>query len=300
MDHMMPGMDGIEAARIIREEIGTEYAKKVPVIALTANAITGNEQLFLSSGFQAFLPKPIEISRLDSVIREFIRDKEQEKLLSEKQFEVDGEMIPDSRSGMERRSGLDRRHYRNISGINVEKGLRRFNNDRESYMRVLRSFIVDTPPLLEILKQSNFDNLENYAVTVHGIKGSSRGIGADEIGDKAEALEKAARAGEHDFIRKYNSAFIEETAKLISDLEIMLGKIEGENPKQKKEKPDSETLRRLLSACEKYQMDEADAAMLELESYQYESGGELVEWLRLNVAQMNSQKIIEKLSSDML
>jgi CheY-like chemotaxis protein len=48
MDHMMPGMDGIEATRIIREEIGTEYAKTVPVIALTANAIVGNEEMFLN------------------------------------------------------------------------------------------------------------------------------------------------------------------------------------------------------------------------------------------------------------
>jgi CheY-like chemotaxis protein len=46
MDHMMPEMDGFEAVRIIREEIGTEYAKKIPIIALTANAIIGNEDLF--------------------------------------------------------------------------------------------------------------------------------------------------------------------------------------------------------------------------------------------------------------
>ncbi|MCL1941828.1 MAG: ATP-binding protein, partial [Synergistaceae bacterium] len=70
MDHMMPGMDGMEATRIIREEIGSEYAKTVPIIALTANAIAGNEEMFLGSGFQAFISKPIEIDRLDAVIRE--------------------------------------------------------------------------------------------------------------------------------------------------------------------------------------------------------------------------------------
>ncbi len=55
MDLMMPGMDGIEAKRIIREDIGTDYAKNIPIIALTANAIVGNEEMFLSQGFQDFI-----------------------------------------------------------------------------------------------------------------------------------------------------------------------------------------------------------------------------------------------------
>jgi len=78
MDHMMPGMDGIEAVRIIRHEIGTEYAKNIPIIALTANAIAGTEGMFLKNGFQAFVSKPIEVERLDSVIHEFIRNRELE------------------------------------------------------------------------------------------------------------------------------------------------------------------------------------------------------------------------------
>jgi CheY-like chemotaxis protein len=71
MDHMMPGMDGIEATAKIRA-IGTEYAKKVPIIALTANAIAGNEKMFLENGFQAFLPKPVDIINLDSVVKKWI------------------------------------------------------------------------------------------------------------------------------------------------------------------------------------------------------------------------------------
>jgi signal transduction histidine kinase/CheY-like chemotaxis protein len=68
MDHMMPGLDGIEAVRIIRNEIGTEYARTIPVIALTANALAGSEAMFLDNGFQAFLSKPIESSRLDELL----------------------------------------------------------------------------------------------------------------------------------------------------------------------------------------------------------------------------------------
>jgi CheY-like chemotaxis protein len=71
MDHMMPGMDGIEALRGIRA-IGTEYARSLPIIALTANAIAGNEQRFLENDFQAFLSKPLDMWQLDAALQRFI------------------------------------------------------------------------------------------------------------------------------------------------------------------------------------------------------------------------------------
>ena len=78
MDHMMPEMDGIEAARIIHEEIDTEYARNIPIIALTANAVVGTEEMFLSKGFQDFIPKPIDTAKLDAVLRRWVRDKSRE------------------------------------------------------------------------------------------------------------------------------------------------------------------------------------------------------------------------------
>ncbi len=72
MDHMMPDMDGIEAARAIRA-IGTPYAKSIPVVALTANALAGSDKLYYDNGFADFLPKPIDVNRLDSVLRRWIR-----------------------------------------------------------------------------------------------------------------------------------------------------------------------------------------------------------------------------------
>jgi CheY-like chemotaxis protein len=73
MDYMMPGMDGLEATRIIREEIGTLYAKTVPIIALTAAEVDGEGDLFLQNGFNAFLSKPIDITRLDEEINRWVR-----------------------------------------------------------------------------------------------------------------------------------------------------------------------------------------------------------------------------------
>ena len=78
MDHMMPEMDGIEATRYIRDEIAAGRVKEMPIIALTANAIVGNEQIFLNNGFQAFISKPIDIMRLDSILKQWVRDKKRE------------------------------------------------------------------------------------------------------------------------------------------------------------------------------------------------------------------------------
>jgi signal transduction histidine kinase/CheY-like chemotaxis protein len=78
MDHMMPELDGIETVQKIRNEIDSEYARSIPILALTANAIFGNEQLFLNNGFQAFLSKPINILELDTALRMWVRNKELE------------------------------------------------------------------------------------------------------------------------------------------------------------------------------------------------------------------------------
>jgi PAS domain S-box-containing protein len=78
MDHMMPGMDGVETTKEIRA-LGTKYAENLPIIALTANAVTGIEQMFLDNGFSAFLPKPFSVMGLDSIVQEWIvqmRDEE--------------------------------------------------------------------------------------------------------------------------------------------------------------------------------------------------------------------------------
>jgi CheY-like chemotaxis protein len=74
MDHMMPGMDGVEATKLIRA-LGTEYAQKLPIIALTANAVAGSEQMFLDNGFNAFLAKPYNVMNLDAIVQRWIKER---------------------------------------------------------------------------------------------------------------------------------------------------------------------------------------------------------------------------------
>jgi len=290
MDHMMPGMDGIEATRIIREEIGTEYAKNIPIIALTANAIVGNEAMFLSKGFQAFLTKPIDLPRLDAVIREWVRDREKEKELgianrNTCRIEKDGRAATDHRElGMK------------IDGLEQAKGLERFG-DKESYFQVLRSFVENTRPLLESMKNPTPDALPAYTVTVHGIKGAAKGICANAVGNQAEALEHAAREGDFAFVEANNQAFFETAFKLVADIDGLLRAAAANTSKPSKEAPDADVLSRLLAACDAYDMDGVDAVMKEMDAYEYRADGGLAAWLRENVERMNFVEIKERLSS---
>jgi signal transduction histidine kinase/FixJ family two-component response regulator/HPt (histidine-containing phosphotransfer) domain-containing protein len=302
MDHMMPGMDGIEATRIIREEIGSEYAKTVPIIALTANAIVGNEEMFLQKGFQAFLSKPIDIMRLDFVVNHWVRDKELEKKLSgDVQQSVLAGSGNEGGNSLERRCGFELRDYMqgsdrpSINGLDLEQGLKRFGDDEKIYLEVLKSYVLNTPPLLDQLRECSEENLPDYAIVVHGIKSSSRSIGANPIGARAEALELAAKAGIFAPVKERNSDFIESIQILIASLSAMLQEIAEEDPKPQKAEPDAGVLAALLEACKNFDIDEVDKAMAELESYEYESHGELVEWLRVQVGVMGFKQMTERL-----
>ena len=287
MDHMMPGVDGLEATRVIREEIDTEYARNVPIIALTANAIVGSEQMFLSSGFQAFLPKPIEIARLDAVIRQWVRGKTS----GDRPLDGDG-----SEGEPEMRVTAQDFPFQ-VEGIDLKKGLERFSHDEASFLQVLRSYAANTKPLIEAARVVNKGNLAEYAIIAHGIKGSSWGIGADVLGDRAESMEKAARGENLAFVLDNNAAFLESAETLVAGLDELLRQMAFHSPKPKKEQPDQEVLEKLLAACGVYDMDGVDAAMAELESFEYESDGGLVVWLRENVDRMRFAQIKERLST---
>jgi CheY-like chemotaxis protein len=69
----MPGMDGKKAVEIIRNEINSEYAKKIPIIALTTNTVIGNKDVFLNWGFQDVLSKPLNVRHLDAVLNQWMK-----------------------------------------------------------------------------------------------------------------------------------------------------------------------------------------------------------------------------------
>jgi CheY-like chemotaxis protein len=285
----MPGMDGIEALKKIRE-LGTDYAKNIPIIALTANAIVGSEKMFLSNGFQDFLSKPIDISRLDAVIRQWVQDKSQSESTEISDGGSSEPAVQDESCPKYRFSDYQ------IDGIDFEAGLDRFGGDDDSYFQVLRSFTANTKNLLGSIKEVRKEDLNDYAITVHGIKGSCRSICADFVGDIAESLEKAAKESDFEYVSEKAPALEQSVTKLLTDLDEMLAKLSAQAQRPRKAAPDKEVLIKILEACKIYDMQTVEAAIKELENYEYETNGELVHWLWENVQQFNVDEIIGKLS----
>ncbi|MDR3076063.1 MAG: response regulator [Synergistaceae bacterium] len=271
MDHMMPEMDGIEATRIIRSEIGTEYARSVPIIALTANALVGNEEMFIENGFNGFIPKPMDIQRLDMALNRFIRDRQSDETLRKAEREAAGMRGEPARGKL---SGAS------IEGLDLASGIGIYD-DEAAYIGVLRSFASHTPALLENMRAPSAENLHEYMINIHGIKGACRGISAYALASMAEELESAAKRGDLDGVRRGNLFMLETAEKLIAGIGKLVGSLAGSGgDKIKSPEPDESLLASMLEASRHYDTLAMESAMAELEMYEYERGGELVADIR--------------------
>jgi HPt (histidine-containing phosphotransfer) domain-containing protein len=179
-----------------------------------------------------------------------------------------------------------------VEGLDMEKGLERFGGEGKAYMDSLRSYVVHTPPLLDSAR--TVGDLADYAITVHGIKGSSYGIAAQAVGEMAEKLEHAAKEGKLSVIEAENSPFIAAAEQFISDLSIFLDMLEEKMGKPRKAAPDPELLARIRNAAASYDIGILESAMEELEQYSYEDG-KLVPWLREQIDKAEIEEIAEKL-----
>lgn len=290
MDHMMPRMDGVEAVRIIRNEIPGDYARSVPIVALTANALAGNEEMFLSKGFSAYISKPIDIMQLDVVLNTWVRNKQSKETLMQAEIEKA------ARSGGEVDDGPGVLDSLTLEGIDLAQGIERYRKE-DSYLDILRSYLRHTPPLLEKLRSLSPETLGDYAVVVHGLKGSSYGVCANTVGQEAEALEMAARAGDYGSVSKANGPFIERAEQVLANLEAALKKTEANRgAKPAAPRPDQALLDRLLDAARRYRSSQMEEIVKEIESFEYESGGELAVWLREQVDALEYDAIRDRLA----
>jgi hypothetical protein len=182
-----------------------------------------------------------------------------------------------------------------VNGVAVGEALERFSSG-EGYVDSLRSYIVHTPALLEKIRSPDAVHLDDYRINVHGIKGSSFGISANDLGRKAEELEKAAKAGDILYIRRYNEGFINHGKALLGDLNKLLDKAEAKFTKPQRAAPDKAVLDRIYRAAGEYNIGELDRAMEELEQYSYEANADLILWLREQIDASEFEQIRERLS----
>ncbi|MCL1931618.1 MAG: ATP-binding protein, partial [Treponema sp.] len=288
MDHMMPEMDGIETVRVIRNDLPGNYGRMVPIIALTANALAGNERMFLANGFNGFIPKPIDVVLLDTALNTWVRNKQSPETLHMAEIELTKLQKDD-----ENTSGvLDDAP---VTGIDFAQGIERYNGEA-AYMDILRSWRKHTPALLEKMKELSRENLPEYSITVHGLKGSSYGIFANDIGKMAQELEGYAKAGDFASVEAKNADFIKMTEATLQELGDLLEKVNVKKGiKPKIAMPDTTLLSRLLEAAKRYKSTVMEEILEELEAYSYESGGELVLWLREQIDNLEYDAICSRL-----
>lgn len=276
MDHMMPYMDGVEATRVIREAIGTDYARTVPIIALTANALAGNKEMFLANGFNGFIPKPIDVARLDACLNKFIRDKQSEETLLKAMQAKEEKDISERRLA----ASSAQLEGRRVEGLDIAAGVQRYGSEN-IYMDVLRSYLTHTPALLDKLRALSESGLRDYIVNAHGLKGSSYGICASAVGRMAEDQEFTAKAGDYSAVLEGNKKLLEETERLLFSIkEVVESAVADGGEKPRRASPDKTALAQLLEACVRFRLPDMEAALAELEGCAYESGGELIVWLR--------------------
>jgi CheY-like chemotaxis protein len=289
MDHMMPDMDGIEATKRIRD-LGYD----VPIVALTANAVVGQENMFLENGFDDFISKPIDMRQLNSVLNRLVRDKQPQEVIEAaiKQYGDQNQDAEKDETSQEETLNMQ------ISGLDIPKGLRRYRGDIRAYLMLLRSYAANIDSVLKTVELLSDERIVDYEIAVHGIKGASLDIFAEEVGTLAKKLEEEAKARNMDFLYENNAAFLEAVRKLVAEIKEALAVWDAENPKPKKDKPDGEILKKLVVACKNYNMKEADAAIEEIEKYQYTSDDGLALWLRESVDRVDFEEIIEKLSAE--
>lgn len=217
LDHMMPGMDGVETLKRIRELGGGSY-RNLPIIALTANTVSGAREMFKREGFTEFVPKPIERSALERVLRRVLPENVGIPAgAAPEKIPAAGEALP-----VEEPFAVLRQ-----AGIHVETGLDYSGGDEEFYWEVLKMFCEQSADKREeIISLYEAENWADYAVKVHALKSTSLTIGAELLSDQAKALEQAGKEKNVAYIRKNHFPVLGQYKKVCESIRSCIG---GEN-----------------------------------------------------------------------
>jgi CheY-like chemotaxis protein/HPt (histidine-containing phosphotransfer) domain-containing protein len=224
MDHMMPDLDGIEAVKRIRSLAGdsaSPYAS-LPIVALSANAVQGAEELFLAAGMNGFVSKPIEGIALNAALKEFL--PEGKYTIAEAKAAVEG---PGKNEAlMEELEG--------IRELDTRRGLRYAAGSFDTYRETLRLFSAGVEKGCALLRESlDSEDWKPYTVQVHGFKGVCATIGAVSLSEWGRRLEEDSKSGDPALCRAETGAFCEALAAFNGALRgTSLFKGEGAAPRK--------------------------------------------------------------------
>ena len=203
MDHMMPGMDGVEAMRRIRMMKGGEEAV---IVALTANALSGAAAEYKKLGFQAFLAKPIAPKSMENILR---------RLLPARLLQPVEETSEESAA-----AGVASSHAVDVlkDAIDEESALKYCMGSRTFLEKMLATFRKNekTKQIETFFRAKDWDN---YRIVVHSLKGNALTVGALKLSEHAKELEYAARDDRIDEIMEKHEPFMKEYRALLDAIE---------------------------------------------------------------------------------
>lgn len=211
LDHMMPKMDGIETLNHMKEE--NLVTEDTPVIALTANAVNGAKKQYLALGFDGYLSKPIDVSKLEEMLEKFLP----EELVSHKQAE---------------RIKADSDSVQTLAdaGFDTEAALRYTAGDRSFYLELVALFADRCKGNMSLIR-ADYEKKDwaDYEIKTHSLKSTARQIGANEVADLALEQELAAKDKKLDVIDAGVENLLAKYEKLCDQIHQILKKDQPES-----------------------------------------------------------------------
>ncbi|MEY8331728.1 PocR ligand-binding domain-containing protein [Lachnospiraceae bacterium 47-T17] len=284
MDHMMPEMDGVEATHEIRR-LFPEYAS-LPIIALSANAVGGAQEMFLAEGLSDFLAKPVELKTMVNLLR---------KWLPPEKLEIRRGEVLDFKPQTVAHADLPQ-----IGDLDIQAAFSKLGSEK-LFWSVLKEYyrVIDKKCKL-IHAHWDAKDYKGYTVEVHALKSASRQIGAMRLADAAERLEAAGNAMDLDTINAETEALLAKYYSYRDVLEPWCG-IEEKKSSADRELSTEELqtfFAELISAGENLDMDAMEAVISAMEAYRYEGEiGKLFERLCEAVSDLDTEaceEIIEE------
>ena len=282
MDHMMPVMDGIEAAKAIRALPEDKY-QKLPIIALTANAMVDARKEFLNAGMNGFVAKPIDFARICNQLKlwlpkDLVRDvpkEEAKKLLADDLS--DREIQPEDPQ----------------MGFSFEEGVNHCGS-KAALMKTIRIFYRTIDSKADKIEQCLKEGLiSDYVVEVHALKSSALLIGAVPLSEAAKELEGYGKQGKTELLE-------EKTPDLLAmyrDFKDILKPYADKEEAARQEASNGEwcqALQQIHQCVEQFDLDGVDQIMEQLEEYQVpECIRESMDQLRVYVADVSMEEIME-------
>ena len=201
MDQMMPGLDGIQTAEEIRKM--SADIRRIPLIALTADAVVGARERFMEKGFQDYIAKPMELKEMERILLKYLPEDYILFIDREKAEEAGPEII--------------------LPGVDVRDGLKRYGSDRIRYLKALGFICEDGEKQMERMREmvANED-YEGYGREAHSIKGLTLGIGAYSLSEEAKEMEYIALSRDLDDFERKNPDFLREYSQLLDSIRFVL------------------------------------------------------------------------------